>query len=147
MALKNKPKNAQIYSDYYDCFCDDSDPQPVFSAYGAEKMMVVRATYFRFQPLEGVTHLVRIPEGYVFDGASIPRIAWSIVGYPFEPDLIEAACVHDWYCEHAQRYSDRTIGDTIFLKMLQEKGVSKTRRIAMYLAVRAYTLLFWRSLA
>ena len=39
---------------------------------------------------------ITIPEGFVYDGASIPKIFWSIIG--LAPDGIHraAAIVHDW---------------------------------------------------
>ena len=39
---------------------------------------------------------------YSYDGASIPRIFWNIVGSPFDPKNLEAASVHDpFYLVHA----------------------------------------------
>src|SRR6266436_814094 len=38
-----------------------------------------------------------VPPGAVTDGASIPRVFWSIAG-PFEGKYRDAAVVHDYYC-------------------------------------------------
>ena len=41
-----------------------------------------------------------IPEGFEFDGASVPRFFWRIVS-PFQPWVIRAACGHDYLYENA----------------------------------------------
>ncbi len=93
-------------------------------------------------PTHHVCHFVMIPKGYRFDGASIPRLLWSVIGSPFEPDLMVAACVHDWYCEHtADSYQSRVIGDAVFFFLLTEAGVAHWRRVLMYLGVRLAS--FW----
>lgn len=94
-----------------------------------------------------ITHTITLPEGYGFDGASIPRPIWSIVGHPFDPSFIEAAAVHDWYCDRAAELRDyqlRVIGDAVFFALLRRAGVSWFKRSAMYAAVRVYGLWSFR---
>lgn len=92
--------------------------------------------------VDQVFHWVTIPPGFRFDGASIPRCLWSLIGSPFEPDLMQAACVHDWYCEHtAECYQSRVIGDAVFFYLLTRAGVPRWRRVLMYLGVRLHS--FW----
>ena len=102
-------------------------------------MRVTRDLSMEITTLPGVMHTVYIHAGYKFDGASIPRFAWSIIGAPFEPDYCLAACVHDWICEHSHEagdYQARVIGDAVFFALLKRAGVSRTRRVLMYMAVR-----------
>ena len=40
--------------------------------------------------------VITIPEGYVSDGATIPRIAWWLMGGKLSLDYIRAAFVHDY---------------------------------------------------
>ncbi len=35
-----------------------------------------------------------VPAGFVFDGASIPRVAWTLM--PSKSDTAEEGCLHDW---------------------------------------------------
>lgn len=94
--------------------------------------------------VDQVLHWVSIPAGYTFDGASIPRCLWSLIGSPFDPDLILAACVHDWYCEHtANCYQSRVIGDAVFFYLLTKAGVARWRRVVMYLGVRLNSFWFY----
>jgi hypothetical protein len=39
-----------------------------------------------------------VPDGTVSDGASVPRVFWSIIGGPFEDKYRDASIVHDLYC-------------------------------------------------
>jgi len=69
----------------------------------------------------------------------IPRFAWSIIGALFDPSYCLAAFFHDCICEHSHEagdYQARVIGDAVFLALLKKAGVSRTRRVLMYLAVR-----------
>jgi hypothetical protein len=94
--------------------------------------------------VNGCGLLITIPEGYSWDGASIPRLCWSIMGHPLEADLRLASLVHDWHCEHAKNKADRMVGDALFLALLRRAGLPKWRRLAMWAAVRIYAVFFWR---
>lgn len=39
---------------------------------------------------------VRVPAGFVTDGASIPPLCWWLVGHPFSYSLLKAATLHDY---------------------------------------------------
>lgn len=111
----------------------------MFAPHGESQMITTEIITATISTLPGVIHEVVILPGYVFDGASIPRWAWSFVGAPFDPTLVFSACVHDWYCEHSHEagdYQARVIGDAVFFKLLANAGVGYWRRVAMYLAVR-----------
>ena len=115
--------------------------QPAFAPDG-DRYQCTRSTVVRVSLIPNVVHRVVVPAGYRFDGASIPRCLWSLIGSPFEPSLMLAACVHDWYCEHtADCYQTRVIGDAVFLALLARAGVPRWRRILMYLGVRFHS--FW----
>lgn len=118
----------------------------MFEPVGPDRMRVVRTIGEHITQLPGVYFGVLIEPGYTFDGASIPRFAWSFIGAPFEPDLILAACIHDWFCEHSHEngnYQDRVIGDAVFFWLLAKAGVPRWRRVAMYLAVRLNSWWFY----
>lgn len=38
---------------------------------------------------------ILVPQYFLFDGASIPRMLWPIVGHPYDSDYVQAAGVHD----------------------------------------------------
>lgn len=76
---------------------------------------------------------ITIPEGFVFDGASIPSAFWISFFTPYHPKVMKAGLVHDYlYYSHI---TDKDVADKIFLAILTEKGVSIWRRVLMWKAV------------
>lgn len=89
-------------------------------------------------------HLCRIEKaGDSWDGASIPRMFWSIVGHPLQQEFRWASFWHDRLCEHSFLWADRRLADAILLLMLQLYGVGYWRRTAMWIAVRLYAWFSW----
>jgi len=75
---------------------------------------------------------VVVPEHFVFDGASIPRVFWRVVT-PFSPKVIASALIHDWLHYNAQ--TSKKIADKIFYELLLKNHVGKTKAWVMYKAV------------
>lgn len=70
---------------------------------GAERMRL-REPFTYYTP-DGV--LIALLPGYEWDGASIPRFFWRLVGHPFTSSYRRASLVHDWLCEsHALAWQD-----------------------------------------
>lgn len=80
----------------------------------------------------GIT--VTVPEHYVTDFASVPRLLWPIV--PPTGPWCEAAVVHDYLC--GQSGCSRFLADSIFREAMFQLGVPLWRRVLMYYAVRLY---------
>ncbi|MDM0053522.1 DUF1353 domain-containing protein [Variovorax sp. J22R115] len=74
-----------------------------------------------------------VPEGAVVDGASIPRVFWSLIGGPFEGPYRDASIVHDHYCDvQTQPWPDT---HRIFYEGMLCSGVSEMKAKVMYYAV------------
>jgi hypothetical protein len=83
-----------------------------------------------------------VPNGFAWNGASIPRATWTVFGYtPFDPILLRASCVHDYLYE--QRAGTRRAADDLFRAMLREDGLDEDHTEMMYAAVREYGLNIW----
>ena len=82
--------------------------------------------------------------GNSWDGASIPRWAWPVMGHPLAADVRNASYWHDRICEGSETPEDRMVADAVFLMMLRRSGVSRWRRWAMWAAVRFYAVVIWR---
>ena len=95
--------------------------------------------------LDGATVEVVAPRMYTWDGASIPRPLWRIIGKPLDPRFALASLVHDWICEHAETRPQRVFGDAVFLWLLRDAGVPAWRHYAMWLAVSAWRRFVWRA--
>lgn len=86
-------------------------------------------------------HVVRVPAAFAYDGASIPRAFWPVVGSPFQPRFMRAALVHDWL--HHTHQTSRREADLIFYELLLEDGVSPDTARTMYYAVSVAGGLYW----
>jgi hypothetical protein len=77
-----------------------------------------------------------IPAGFVTDGASIPRIAWRLIGHPFESEYIEVFVEHDY--DYATGRISRAAADDKMLQGLKAKGMGYLKRYTIYWAVRLF---------
>ena len=73
------------------------------------------------------------PAGSVIDGASIPRIAWSIIGGPFEGKYRDASVIHDVACDQKVRSWESV--HKAFYNSMRTSGVGIIKAKVMYGAV------------
>lgn len=73
------------------------------------------------------------PKGWIVDGASIPQIAWSVIGGPFEGSYRNASVIHDVACDQKQR-PWRDVHRAFYTAMLAAK-VDPIKAKVMYGAV------------
>lgn len=85
-----------------------------------------------------------VPVGTQSDGASIPKLAWSIIGHPFDPRWRKEAVLHDWFYRLEYKIVSRKMADQLFYDGLRTKGLSYTKAQSMYLAVRSFGWYSWR---
>ena len=97
------------------------------------------------KPFEYYNPPVRIvaPIGYITDGASIPRVAWRLIGSAWAGKYARAAVIHD-YGYHVQALSRKRV-DQIFLEGMKILGVSWWRRGTMHNMVRLFGWIPWRN--
>lgn len=83
-----------------------------------------------------VTHIFPIPKGYCYDGASIPRIFWRVIGSKTDNSFLIAALIHDVLCEnHNYVNNDRYLADKVFERLLYVAGVPPYKRWLMFHSV------------
>lgn len=83
-----------------------------------------------------------IREGYIWNGASIPKAFWSVIGGPFSGKYALGALIHDLlYDTH---YTTRKEADEIFLQVMEMERVGKAKRWLMYQAVRRFGSKPWK---
>ena len=84
-----------------------------------------------------------IPKGYCFDGASIPRLFWRIIGPNTDNKFLIAALVHDTLCEnHKYIDYDRKFSSKVFNALLEFNDVCPFKRYLMKYSVDFYQKLF-----
>ena len=68
-------------------------------------------------------------EGNSWDGATIPRLCWSVMGHPLESDLRWASLWHDRLCEQTDTIEQRGFADAVDRKStrLNSSHVSESR--------------------
>ena len=83
-----------------------------------------------------------VNSGQLTDGASIPRVFWSVIGNPYEPDYSAAAFVHD--CLYCSQLLQRRQADKVFYKILLSTTEKHKAKI-LYLAVRCFGWIAWQN--
>ena len=69
--------------------------------------------------IKDVTYIFPMPENYCYDGASIPRFFWRLVGSKGDVRFLIAALIHDTLCENKDYVNnDRYFADKIFERCL-----------------------------
>lgn len=85
---------------------------------------------------------IKVPAGFTTDGASIPRLFWSI----FSPygDCFGAAVIHD-YLYNVKNDFSRKQADKIFLEGMKLLSVSYLRRNTVYYSVRMFGKIAYKN--
>jgi Protein of unknown function (DUF1353) len=79
-------------------------------------------------------HTLTAEPGFSTDGASIPRVLWTLVGSPFTGKYLKAAVIHDVGCvTHKYTWQET---DRIFFDAMLDAGVSEHQAKLFYWAVR-----------
>ena len=115
---------------------------------------------------DGVTRRLVLPKGFRYDGASVPRFLWSVIGLRPDGLIRAAALVHDFLyfyggkvpsgsyqilndndewdnLESEEDIWTRKNSDRIFVRLMREFGVSKIKRRLAYYGVRSFGWRFF----
>ena len=85
------------------------------------------------------TYYFEIPKGYCYDGASVPRFFWRIIGANTDNKFLIAALVHDVLCEnHHYINDDRNFSSQVFNALLEASDVRPLKRYCMKHSVNFY---------
>jgi hypothetical protein len=111
-----------------------------------------------------VPHRITIKKGFEYDGASVPRFAWSLVGIRPDGLIRAAALVHDFIyrhvgemppktCEYLGQKSEeweddgcvwsRKRADRLLEIMMKQASSSKIKRWLVYKFVRRFGWVAW----
>jgi hypothetical protein len=80
---------------------------------------------------------ITVKRGFIFDGASIPKFAWSILGEnPFSGKIMAAAIIHDiLYRIHYVKYLK---ANDVWDDLCKRNNVALTKRIIMTQILNAF---------
>ena len=80
-----------------------------------------------------------IHKGYCWDGASIPRIFWRLIGSKTDNKFLIPSLIHDVLCEnHSYVNNDRYFADKVFERLLRVSEVPAFNRWLMFHSVDNY---------
>jgi len=88
---------------------------------------------------------IRVPVGYITDGASVPRPLWWLL--PSWGRYSRASVVHDYLCDQIVKRAPHPAAptarkaDAIFYQAMKDSGVNATIRWLMWAAVRLAGIL------
>jgi hypothetical protein len=88
-----------------------------------------------------------LPARFQFDGASLPRLTWTLLGItPYDPRIITPGAGHDWLCDSAcdvpMSFEE---ANEIFRLDLIAEGISEELAYLMYTAVSLFGRSYWRT--
>ena len=114
-----------------------SDPE--FKIHGSDKWQLTAP--LMYETRSGI--YISVPEGFITDLASIPRLFRSI--YSVHGQHTRAAVIHDYlYSQSDPRAFTRSQADRIFYEAMLELGVRKSKAYVMYLGVRSGGYFAWK---
>lgn len=91
---------------------------------------------FLFDKKKNKKYLFKINKKYDYDGASIPRIFWRLIGSKESIEFKIAALIHDVLCEnHNYVDNDRYFADKVFQRLLEVGDVGIVRSNTMFFLV------------
>ena len=87
------------------------------------------------------TYNFEIPKGYCYDGASIPKAFWRIIGSNTDNKFLIPALIHDVLCEnHNYIDNDRAFSTEVFNALLEAGKVNAFKRFWMKNTVNIFQM-------
>lgn len=103
--------------------------------FGKNSFEVVSDYAFNLKSYKGV-----VPKGFKTDGASVPRIFWSIFP-PYKSEYFSACVIHDYLCAMANSKKDYELADEVLKQALQSLGLSKFKIFIFYNSCYTFHIL------
>jgi len=83
-------------------------------------------------------HILVVPQGFITDLASIPRVFWSFLA-PNLPSFVYPSIAHDYLYSCNLKHT-RFWADEVFYSLLLNENVKPWRAYSMFIAVRMFGL-------
>lgn len=135
-------KNIKIYSDREPCIAVRSI-LPFHTT--KEKEDIKRYPFLNKRNINFFIHYkdeiytIFLPKNYKWDGATIPRLFWRVIGPKGDNAFLLASMVHDKMCECKWLVkNNRKLSSLIFKELLLSSGVGEIKASIMYNAVDTY---------
>lgn len=109
-------------------WCDD----------GSDEMILLETCHF----IDSKKQIWIAPTGRRINGASIPRILWTLAGSPYTGNGRRASVFHD--CAYEDQYRSREETDKMYLEAMLADGTDSEEAYRNYNAVRTFGKGHWR---
>jgi len=93
---------------------------------------------------EDFRQIITVKEEFDFDGASIPKYFWPVIGSPMTGGFQRAACLHD--ALYASQIFDRKKSDKLFKAAMKMDNVPFITTTALYYGVRLFGFIIWKDI-
>ena len=108
-----------------------------------EKCFTLKNDINVFITYKGKKYSFGIKNGYCWDGATIPRLFWRVIGSNTDPHFIIASMLHDVLCEnHYFIQNNRYLSTLVLEKCLKVGGVGSFKRWLMKHSVDNFQKLY-----
>lgn len=82
-----------------------------------------------------------IPSNYCWDGASIPKAFWRLIGAKTDNEFLIPSLIHDVLCEnHHYVDNDRLFATDVFIALLEIDKVPSWKRFLMKYSVNSFQI-------
>lgn len=91
---------------------------------------------YLFDFVEEKNYYFKVEKDYCWDGATIPRFFWRLIGAKTDPRFLIPSLIHDKLCQnHDIVDNDRYFSSKVFERLLYVSGVSNFKRWLMFHSV------------
>jgi hypothetical protein len=114
---------------------------------------ILDKTYTTSWSNNGKIYVIKAKKGFEWDGATIPRSLWSIIGYYPTGIMLAASLWHDLIYvkkgliynlyEEKEEFISRKHCDQLFYAHMLKSGVDKKAAKTMYQTIRVFGRFFW----
>ncbi len=118
-----------------------------------EKMLIKKEPFINLENLsvilkdkrKNTEYKFNIEEGYRWDGATIPRLFWRLIGSKTEPEFQIASMLHDKLCEnHEYINNDRYLSTLVLIGCMKCADVCPLKRWLVKHSVDNYQKIIGR---
>ena len=113
------------------------DLKPITQPYGKNRVILKQSFYYKCPKTQIET---RTLVDFIFDGMSMPRLLWSILGTPFSPQNIGPALAHDNLYRYAKDvYGNkvtRSQADKVIVQALKMNDIGWFKRKTIWSGLR-----------
>lgn len=108
------------------CYSKERKKEIIEKPFLNKSDLVVSITYLEKE------HVFCIPKGYTWDGATIPRMFWRLIGPKTSPEFLIPSMIHDVLCEnHNYIDNDRYLSTIVLERLLYVSDVGFLKRWMM----------------